>query len=59
MAEHGVDVSCETVRRWVGKFGPAIVGNLRRLRPMPSPRWHLDEAVPRTTRLAPPSSLSD
>jgi putative transposase len=55
MAERGVDVSYETVRRWVGKFGPTIAGNLRCLRPMPSPRWHLDEAVPRTTRLAYPS----
>ena len=27
------------------KFGPAIAGNLRRLRPKPSPRWHLDEMV--------------
>lgn len=38
-------MSYETVRRWVVKFGPAIAGNLRRLRPEPSPRWHLDEMV--------------
>ncbi|MBY3757455.1 IS6 family transposase [Azospirillum formosense] len=24
LAERGVEVSCETVRRWVLKFGPAI-----------------------------------
>jgi putative transposase len=29
------------------KFGPAIARNLRRLRPRPSPRWHLDEMVVR------------
>lgn len=45
LVERGVDVSYETVRRWVVKFGPAIAGILRRLRPRPSPRWHLDEMV--------------
>lgn len=40
-------MSYETVRRWVLKFGPAIARNLRRLRPRPSPRWHLDEMVVR------------
>src|ERR1700722_1075365 len=47
LAERGLDVSYETVRRWVLKFGPAIARNLRRLRPKPSPRWHLDEMVVR------------
>ncbi|CAO3356336.1 Mobile element protein [Azospirillum melinis] len=47
LADRGVEVSYETVRRWVLKFGPAIAGNLRRLRPKPSPRWHLDEMVVR------------
>ena len=45
LAERGVDVSYETIRRWVLTFGPAIAGNLRRLRPKPSPPWHLDEVV--------------
>ena len=49
LAERGIDVSYETVRRWVVKFGPAIAGNLRRLRPRPSPRWHLDEMVIRVS----------
>ncbi len=49
LAERGVDVSYETVRRWVLKFGPAIAGNLRRLRPKPSARWHLDERVVRVS----------
>jgi hypothetical protein len=45
MAERGLDLSYETVRRWVLEFGQALVRNLRRLRPRPSGRWHLDEMV--------------
>ena len=47
LAERGLDVSYETVRRWVLKFGPAIARRLRRRRPRPSDRWHLDEMVVR------------
>jgi hypothetical protein len=36
LAERGLDVSYETVRRWVLKFGPAFARNLRRLRPRPA-----------------------
>jgi transposase-like protein len=43
LAERGLDVSYETVRRWVLKFGPAFARNLRRLRPRPSTQWQLDE----------------
>jgi hypothetical protein len=43
LAERGTDVSYETVRRWVVKFGPAIARNLRHLRPKPNPRWHFDD----------------
>jgi transposase-like protein len=45
LAERGIDVSNETVRRWFQKFGRLIAGNLRRSRPRSSPRWHLDEMV--------------
>ncbi len=45
LAERGVDVSYETVRRWFLKFGSAIAANLRRRRPKPSNHWHLDEMV--------------
>lgn len=45
LAERGVDVSYETVRRWFLKFGPAIAANLRRSRARPSDHWHLDEMV--------------
>jgi putative transposase len=45
LAERGFDLSYETVRRWVLKFGPAFARNLRRLRPRPADTWHLDEMV--------------
>src|SRR3954465_15332786 len=45
LAERGLEVSYETVRRWVIKFGPAFARNLRRLPPRPSDTWHLDEMV--------------
>jgi transposase-like protein len=45
LAERGLDISYETVRRWVLKFGPAFARNLRRLRPRSSDTWHLDEMV--------------
>src|SRR5215468_9192125 len=45
LAERGLDISYETVRRWVLKFGPLIARQLRRRRPRPSNRWHLDEMV--------------
>ena len=45
LAERGIDVSRESVRCWVIKFGLLIAANLRRRRGPPSPRWHLDEMV--------------
>src|SRR5216110_3151941 len=47
LAERGLEVSYETVRRWVLKFGPGIARRLRRSRPRPTGRWHLDEMVVR------------
>jgi len=47
LAERGLDISYESVRSWVLKFGPAIARGLRRCRPRPSDRWHLDEMVVR------------
>src|SRR6267143_2119979 len=43
LVERGLEVSYETVRRWVLKFGPGFARRLRRSRPRPSDRWHLDE----------------
>ena len=45
LAERGLDISYETVRRWVLKFGPMIARKLRQRRGRPSDRWHLDEMV--------------
>src|SRR6267142_2022015 len=47
LAERGLEVSYETVRRWVLKFGSRIARRLRRSRPRPTDRWHLDEMVVR------------
>src|SRR6202790_1784158 len=47
LAERGLDISYETIRRWVLKFGPAFAQELRCCRPRPSPPWHLDEMVVR------------
>jgi transposase-like protein len=43
LAERGIIVSYETVRRWVNHFGPMIAVDLRRRRPRPHSTWHLDE----------------
>ena len=45
LAERGLDISYETVRRWFLKFGGPIARNLRKVRPTPSDYWHLDEMV--------------
>jgi transposase-like protein len=44
LAERGITVSYETVRRWANHFGPMIAANLRKRRPKPHTTWHLDEA---------------
>jgi transposase-like protein len=43
MAERGAEVSYETIRRWVKRFGPRIARSLRRGRPRADPQWNLDE----------------
>ena len=43
LAERGVIVSYETIRRWAIHFGPKIAADLRRRRPKPHSTWHLDE----------------
>jgi len=43
LVERGIDVSYETVRRWALKFGQTYAYKLRRTRPQPNDRWHLDE----------------
>jgi putative transposase len=41
LAERGLDVSYETVRRWVLKFGPLFARELRRRRPRPTSRLRI------------------
>jgi putative transposase len=43
LAERGIEVTYESVRRWVLTFGPAIARRLRARRPRPHGRWHMDE----------------
>src|ERR1700730_867441 len=45
LAERGLTVSNESIRRWVHKFGRLIAKYLRETRPKPHSRWHLDEMV--------------
>jgi len=45
LAQRGLMVSNESIRRWVLKFGPIIANNLRESRPKAHCRWHLDEMV--------------
>jgi len=45
LLERGIDVSYETVRRWIAKFGPQIARNLRRRQARPGDVWYLDEVV--------------
>ena len=43
MIERGVDVSYETIRRWVDKFGSRYAKRIKSQSEPPSPVWHLDE----------------
>jgi transposase-like protein len=42
LAEHGLDISCESVRRWVLKFGPLFARELCRSAIGPLRKWHID-----------------
>ena len=43
MADRGVTLSHEAVRYWCRKFGQVYANRLRRRRPRPGDKWHLDE----------------
>ena len=43
MMECGVVVTYETLRQWCRKFGQTYANGLRRRRPRPGDKWHLDE----------------
>ena len=52
MLERGVVVSHETIRQWCAKFGQDYANQLRRRRPRPGDKWHLDEVFIRIQRQA-------
>ena len=43
MARRGVRLTYETIREWSLKFGQTFANELRRRRPQPGDKWHLDE----------------
>ncbi len=47
LAERGVQISYETVRRWVAKFGAYYAEELRRREVRAGRTWHLDEMATR------------
>src|SRR5437899_8683447 len=43
LCERGVVVTYEAIRKWCRKFGQQYATQLRRRRPRPGDKWHLDE----------------
>ena len=41
--ERGVSVTYEAIRKWCRKFGQSYAKKLRRRRPRPGDKWHMDE----------------
>jgi len=45
LAERGIIVTYESIRRWCLKFGPAYARRLKKRQGQLGDAWHLDEAV--------------
>jgi putative transposase len=45
LAERGVVVSYESIRQWCKKFDQTFASRLRRRRPRPGDKWHMDEVL--------------
>jgi putative transposase len=45
LAARDIVVSHESVREWINRFGPQMAAQIRRDRPAPADKWHLDEVV--------------
>jgi putative transposase len=43
LSERGIKVTYEAIRKWCRKFGQPYANQLRRCRPRPGDKWHLDE----------------
>src|SRR3954452_13686855 len=56
LAERGLIVSYESVRQWCLKFGASFADKLRRRRPKPGDKWHLDEVFCQSARKRDPLS---
>jgi putative transposase len=47
LAKRGAEITYETIRRWYKEFGANFSDCLRRCRPRPGDKWHLDEVFVR------------
>jgi hypothetical protein len=47
LAQRGIVVSYESIRAWTLRFGRAFASSLKRRRPRPGDKWHLDEVFVR------------
>lgn len=45
MLYRGIEVTYEAIRKWCRKFAQAYANQIRRRRPKPADKWHLDEVV--------------
>lgn len=45
LASSGIKVSYETIRDWAARFGSQVAAKIRKARPTPADKWHLDEVV--------------
>jgi putative transposase len=45
LCERGIKVTYEAICKWCRKFGQPYANQLRRRRPRPGDKWHLDEMV--------------
>src|SRR5215211_9532885 len=43
LLDRGVTVTYEAIRKWCHKFGQQYANQLRRRRPRPGDKWHMDE----------------
>jgi len=57
MIERGVDVSYETICRWVDKFGFTYAKRIRSRSEPPSPVWHLDEVYTKINGKTTPNEI--
>ena len=43
MMYRGIEITYEAIRKWCQKFAQAYANHIRRRRPKPADKWHLDE----------------